>query len=135
MVFQMDHPARSQVHVGNQALERTGIAVVGFVFTHKSNRPGQAVGGVHAVGKGTTARPHIDLHPAHILDAAPSHRGLPGRVGFGDLDRLHEVQPPKRHLSAAEALHLKQFSRRDIDPRRKTARLPTVGILVHPQKA
>ena len=135
MVFQMDHPAGGQVHVGNQTLERPGITVVGLVFTHKSNRPGQAVGGVHAVGKRATARPHIDLHPAHILDAAPFYRGLPVGISFGELDRLHEVPAPEWHLSAVEALYLKQFSGRDIDPRRKTASLASVGILVHPQKA
>ena len=135
MIFQMSHPSFGQIHMGNQTLERAGIAVVGLVFTHKSDRPGQTVGGVHAVGQGTAARPHIDLHPAHILDAAPSDRGLPGRVGFGELDRLHQVSPPKRHLSAAETLHLKQLSRRDIDPCVKTARLPPVGRFVHPKKA
>ena len=93
------------------------------------------MGRVHAVGQGAAARPHIDLHPAHILNAAPSHRGLPGGVGFGELDRLHQVSPPKWGLSAAEALHPKHLSRRDIDPCVKTARLPPVGRFVHPQKA
>ena len=66
-VFDADNFLVGDVDMGNQTMNRSGVAVIGCVVTHKSNTAHSAVALRNFCHRVSTGRPRVDLKSLEIL--------------------------------------------------------------------
>ena len=137
VVLQMRDLAGGEIHMGDQPLHGTRIAVVRLVLAHEGDAAMGAMARRQA-GMGVAAgRPRVYLHQIERLYAAPSHRRLPAWVFLGDADGSHYVGETDGRLPFDDAFD-GNAARRKIDQRIEAAVWVIAGRIVvadQPQSA
>ena len=105
VVFQVGDSTRGQIHVRDQALHGTRIAVVRPVLPNEADATVGSVAGRDVRVRVAARRPGIDLDVLEVLDAAPSHGRLPVRILLCDPDRVDHVGEADGCLSLGDARH------------------------------
>ena len=84
-LLELEHAALVEVHVGDQALDRMGVAVLGLVPAQVRRRAGDPPPPLHLELEAARCE-HVDLHERDIGDTATRQRLAPPGVGPHGVD-------------------------------------------------
>ena len=105
VILQVRHAPGGEVHMRDEPLHRTGVAVVRLVFAHEGDGAVRAVAFRNARMPIAAGRPRIDLHMLEAVHAALSHGRLPAGIRLGDAHRFHHVGETDGRLPCGDAVN------------------------------
>ena len=116
VVDDVEHLTRRHVHEGEQALDRSGVAVVRRLLAEVRDAPGHAPVVLQRVAQ-VAGRPRVDLDLAEVLDAPPRERRPEARVLPQGVDRPDALVDAERGAHAFPAVPADDLAAGQVDER------------------